>query len=140
MGIRIVSGAIYASEPSFMVDVGIFVAGSTGHLSWTEDHAPRQIIKIRQILSSLSAQISTETMKNSSMEPRGSLSTLPLCDRTVFSVQQTCFRCHRLLRSRFDEPFGGIVRNRVYNNPVKFPRLPMEESPAIYHIPEACRV
>jgi hypothetical protein len=37
MGIQISSGAIYESEPSFIVDVGIFVAGSTDHPGWTED-------------------------------------------------------------------------------------------------------
>ena len=72
MGIQIVSGAIYASEPSFMVDVVIFVGDSTGHLGWTEDHDPCQIKKIRQIISLSSAQISTETMEKSSMEPGGS--------------------------------------------------------------------
>src|SRR3954469_24377642 len=28
-----------------------------------------------------------------------------------FSGQQTCIRCHRPLEHRFDDPFGGIVRN-----------------------------
>ena len=32
MGIQIGSTAIYTSEPSYIVNVGIFVAGSTGHL------------------------------------------------------------------------------------------------------------
>jgi hypothetical protein len=32
MGIQISSTAIYASEPSYIINVGIFVAGSTGHL------------------------------------------------------------------------------------------------------------
>ena len=46
MGIQIGSTTIYASEPSFFVNVGIFVAGPTGHFGWTEDHAPCQIVKI----------------------------------------------------------------------------------------------
>jgi hypothetical protein len=32
MGIQIGSTAIYTSEPSYIINVGIFVAGSTGHL------------------------------------------------------------------------------------------------------------
>ena len=37
MGIQIGSTAIYTSEPSYIVSVGIFVADPTGHLGWTED-------------------------------------------------------------------------------------------------------
>jgi hypothetical protein len=64
MGIQIVSGAIYALEPSFVVDVGIFVAGSTGHLGWTEDCAPCRIVKIGRILSSSSSPISIKITRN----------------------------------------------------------------------------
>ena len=32
MGIQIGSTVIYASEPTYIVNVGIFVAGLTGHL------------------------------------------------------------------------------------------------------------
>ena len=41
---------------------------------------------------------------------------------------------HRLLEYRFNDRFSGIVRNRVYNNPGKFRRAPMEESLTIYDI------
>ena len=37
MEIQIVSGTMYASEPSFIVNVGIFIAGSISHLGSTED-------------------------------------------------------------------------------------------------------
>ena len=36
------------------------------------------------------------------------------------SGHQICIRRHRLLERRFNDLFGGIVRNRVYNNPGKF--------------------
>jgi hypothetical protein len=57
-----------------------------------------------------------------------------------FSIQRIRIRCCRFLECRFDDCFGGIVRNCVYNNPVKFRRIPMEESPAIYDIPDPCQV
>jgi hypothetical protein len=62
MGIQIGSDVIYMSEPNFIVDVGICVAGSTGHLSWTKDYASRQIVKIRQVPSS-STPISAEVIE-----------------------------------------------------------------------------
>jgi hypothetical protein len=83
MGIQIVSGAIYASEPSFIVDVGIFVAGSISHLGSTEDCAPSQIIMFGRGPSS-STPISIKIMEKSSMELGGSTSTLPSGDRAVF--------------------------------------------------------
>jgi hypothetical protein len=46
--IQIVSGAIYASEPSFIVDVGIFVAGSTSHLGRTEDQVRLKLLSFWQ--------------------------------------------------------------------------------------------
>ena len=57
-----------------------------------------------------------------------------------FSKQRTRIRRHRLLEHRFNDRFGGIVRDRVYNNPGKFRRVPMEESLAIYDIPEPCQI
>ena len=57
-----------------------------------------------------------------------------------FSKQQTCIRCHHLLEHRFDDPFGGIVQNWVCNSHAKFRRVPMEESPTIYDIPEPCQI
>ena len=56
------------------------------------------------------------------------------------SEQQTCIRCHHLLEYRFDDRFGGIVRNWFYNNPGKFRRVPMKESLAIHDIPEPCQI
>jgi hypothetical protein len=84
MGIQIGSTAIYASEPSYIVNVGIFVAGTTGHLGWSEDRAPLRIVKIRQMFSSSSTPISSGIMEKSSIELGGSTSTLPPRDRAVF--------------------------------------------------------
>ena len=57
-----------------------------------------------------------------------------------FSGQQTRICRHHLLEYRFEDRFGGIVRNCVYNNPVKFRRVQMEESLAIHGISEPCRI
>ena len=57
-----------------------------------------------------------------------------------FSGQRTRICHHHLLEYRFDDHFGGIVRNWVYNNPGKFCRVPMEESLAIRDIPEPCQI
>ena len=84
MGIRIVSGAIYASELSFMVDVGIFVAGSTGHLGSTEDRAPFPIVMFGRGPSSTSTPIYIKIMEESPKELGGSTSTLSSSDRDVF--------------------------------------------------------
>ena len=84
MGIQIGSGAIYALEPSYIVNVGIFVAGSTCHLGLTEDCALRRIIKIGWATSSTSTPISIKIMEKSFMQLGGSTSTLPSGDRAVF--------------------------------------------------------
>ena len=52
----------------------------------------------------------------------------------------TCIRRRHLLERRFDDCFGGIVRNYVYNSHAKFCRVPMEESPTNYDIPEPCQI
>ena len=57
-----------------------------------------------------------------------------------FSGQRTRICRHRLLECRFNDRFIGIVRNRVYNNPGKFRRVPMEESLAIHDILEPCQI
>ena len=57
-----------------------------------------------------------------------------------FSGQRTHILRHRLLECRFNDRFGGIVQSRVYNNPRKFRRVPMEESPTIYDIPEPYQI
>ena len=57
-----------------------------------------------------------------------------------FSEKRTCIGCHHLHEHRFDDSFSAIVRNWVYNNHAKFRRVPMEESPAIYDIPEPCQI
>ena len=57
-----------------------------------------------------------------------------------FYGQRTCIRRHHLLERRFDDCFSGIVRNYVYNSHAKFRRVPMEESPTIYDIPEPCQI
>ena len=57
-----------------------------------------------------------------------------------FSGQQTRICRHHLLEYRFDDRFGEIVRNCVYNNPGKFRRVPVEESLAIHGIPESCQI
>ena len=57
-----------------------------------------------------------------------------------FSGQQTRIRCHCLLERRFDDCFTGMVRNYVYNSHAKFCRVPMEESPTNYDIPEPCQI
>ena len=72
------------------------------------------------------------------MELGGSTSTLPSGDRAIFFGQQTCVRRHHLLKCLFNDSFGGIMQNLVYNNPGKFRRVPMEESLAIHDIPEPC--
>jgi len=84
MGIQIGSDAIYTSGPNLIVDDGIFVAGLTSNLGWTEDNATCRIIKIGLVPSSTSTPISIKIMGESSMELGGSRSTLPSGDRAVF--------------------------------------------------------
>ena len=57
-----------------------------------------------------------------------------------FFGQRTRICRHHLLEYLFDDRFGGILRNRVYNNLGKFRRVPMEESLAIHDIPEPCQI
>ena len=91
-------------------------------------------------LHQTSTPISIKITEESSMELGGSTSTLPSGDRRCFFGQRTCIRRHRLLKCRFNDCFGGIVRNWVYNNPGKFRQVPMEESLAIRDIPEPCQI
>ena len=65
-------------------DVGIFVAGSTGHLGSTEGRAPSPIIMFGRGPSSTSTLISIKIMEESFMELGGSMSTMPSGDRAIF--------------------------------------------------------
>ena len=65
-------------------DADVFVTGSTGHLGSTEDRTPSLIVMLERGPSSPSTPISIKIMEESSMEPGGSTSTLPLGDRAVF--------------------------------------------------------
>ena len=71
---------------------------------------------------------------------RGLNANIALKRLCCFSGQQTCVRRHRLLKCLFNDRFGGIVRNWVYNNPGKFRQVSMEESLAVHDIPEPCQI
>ena len=111
MGIQIGSDAIYTSGPNLIVDDGIFVAGSTSNLGWTEDNAICRIIKIGLVPSLTSTLISIKIMRASSVVLGGSTPTLPSRDHAVFSALQIRVHHPRLLKRHFDDCFGGIVRN-----------------------------
>ena len=72
------------TRPQINCDASIFVASSTGHLGSIEDRAPSPIVMFGLGPSSTSTPISIKIMEESSMELRGSTSTLPSGDRTVF--------------------------------------------------------
>ena len=71
---------------------------------------------------------------------RGLNDNISLGRPCCFSGQRTRIRRHRLLECWFDDCFGEIVRNYIYNSHAKFRRVPMEEFPTIYDIPEPCQI
>ena len=57
-----------------------------------------------------------------------------------FSRQQTCVRRHCLLKCLFNDRFGGVVRNLVYNNPGKFLEFRWRNLWQSMILPEPCQI
>ncbi|KNE87725.1 hypothetical protein PSTG_18885 [Puccinia striiformis f. sp. tritici PST-78] len=121
-------------------DVGIFVAGSTGHLGLTEDCALPSIIIFGCGPPSTSTPIPIMIMEKSSLELRGSTSTLPSDDHAVFPNSKLVSAATTSSSIVLTIPLVELCGCKSTTTVQKFRQVPMEESPAIYDIPKPCQI